>query len=280
MNSQVDALTTYDGQLVAAGGFTLAGGVAASHIASWNGSSWQAFPGAGVWSTSGGFEATALGSYGGRLVVGGWFDRAGGVAVNNIATWDGTSWGTLGAGVAGAGGNSAWVKCLIESGGQLFVGGIFEFAGGVAANGVARWDGSAWHALGSGMGWGNRPSVNALAVYNSELIAGGEFTSAGGASISGVARWDGSTWQPLGLGLGGPLPYVFAMAVYNGELVVGGVLTVAGGQPANYIARWNGSSWQTLGSGMASATGLRRVDALTVHDGELIAGGVFEMPAV
>ncbi|MBN2227120.1 MAG: hypothetical protein JW763_07115 [candidate division Zixibacteria bacterium] len=40
MNGIVGALTVYDGKLIAGGDFTLAGGISASHIAAWNGSSW------------------------------------------------------------------------------------------------------------------------------------------------------------------------------------------------------------------------------------------------
>ena len=37
------------------------------------------------------------------------------------------------------------------SGTNLYAGGYFTTAGGVPANYIAKWDGSAWSALGSGM---------------------------------------------------------------------------------------------------------------------------------
>ena len=51
-----------------------------------------------------------------------------------------------------------------ESGGgpMLYVGGYFTAAGGTSANYIARWDGTAWSALGSG---GN-DFVGALAVLD------------------------------------------------------------------------------------------------------------------
>src|SRR5262245_55045382 len=79
----------------------------------------------------------------------------------------------------------------------LVVGGTFRVAGGVIANNVAAWDGSAWQPLGSGMSGGFPTQVLALAVYNGELIAGGYFRTAGGASANAIARWDGTAWQPL-----------------------------------------------------------------------------------
>ena len=45
--------------------------------------------------------------------------------------------------------------------GGVYVGGQFTTAGGVAASRIARWDGSSWSALGTGM---DNQAVYALAV--------------------------------------------------------------------------------------------------------------------
>ena len=42
---------------------------------------------------------------------------------------------------------------LAVSGTNLYAGGWFTTAGGVSANYIATWDGSAWSALGSGVSW-------------------------------------------------------------------------------------------------------------------------------
>jgi hypothetical protein len=65
------------------------------------------------------------------------------------------------------------VRALSVYNGELIVSGQFSVAGGVSANNIAAWDGSAWSALGAGIGGF---AVNALAVFNSQLIVGGEFT--------------------------------------------------------------------------------------------------------
>src|SRR5688572_9356415 len=137
-------------------------------------------------------------------------------------------------------------KVLVAAGG--FVG-----AGDVAVDGIAVWDGSAWHPLGPGEPPGITGQVWELEVYNGDLIIGGNITAAGGVPVSMIARFDGKTWHPLGSGVG-PYP-VRALAVYNGELYAGGLFTNAGGISVNGIARWNGSTWQTVGSGLSSGAG-------------------------
>ena len=69
--------------------------------------------------------------------------EAGGVRVNHIAKWDGSSWSALGQGVDGM------VHALVfDSTGNLYVGGNFTEAGGL--DNIAKWgDGSSWSALGN-----------------------------------------------------------------------------------------------------------------------------------
>jgi len=148
----------------------------------------------------------------------------------------------------------------------LVAGGTFTTAGGVNASRIARWNGTAWSPLGTGM----NSSVEALAVLpNGDLVAGGSFTTAGGVTASRIARWNGTAWSPLGTGMSNT---VRALAVLpNGDLVAGGTFTTAGGVSANAIARWNGTAWSPLGTGINNF-----VDALAVlPNGDLVAGGWF-----
>jgi hypothetical protein len=82
------------------------------------------------------------------------------------------------------------------SGPALYAGGTFNIAGGVAAERIAKWNGSSWAPLGSGVSGGASTNVMALVVHDDgggpALYAGGTFTVAGGGrragSRSGTAR--------------------------------------------------------------------------------------------
>ncbi|MBX3357176.1 MAG: hypothetical protein KF745_01990 [Phycisphaeraceae bacterium] len=155
-------------------------------------------------------------------------------------------------------------------GGDLVAAGSFTTAGGITVNRIARWNGAAWSALGTGMD----DLVNAVTTLsNGDLVAGGRFTTAGGAAASRIARWDGTAWSAVGGGVGGTPPYyvVSLKTLANGDLIAGGYFSTAGGVPASSIARWDGSAWAPLGVGISGV-----VNALTtMSNGDLIVGGQF-----
>jgi len=155
--------------------------------------------------------------------------------------------------------------------GELYAGGYFTLAGGNTASLVAKWNGTSWTAVGTGMGT-NGGYVTALAVYNGELYAGGGFDTAGGNPASSIAKWNGSSWSAVGTyGMNNP---VWALAVYNGELYAGGPFSTVDGNSANKIAKWNGTVWSTVSTGMGGPFGTC-IKTLSVYNGELHAGGYF-----
>jgi trimeric autotransporter adhesin len=159
-----------------AGGYFYAGGLSAIDIAKWDGNTWSAL-GSGIGTVY------TLAVSGSDLYAGGQFDTAGGVSANYVAKWNGSNWSSLGSGISGyfPYGN-VYVHALAVSGSDLYVGGLFTTAGGGSANYIAKWNGSAWSSLGSGMNSG----VYALAVSGNDLYAGGDFAIAGG-KVSGYA---------------------------------------------------------------------------------------------
>ena len=55
---------------------------------------------------------------------------------------------------------------------------------------MARWDGTNWHAMGSGFERDpGDPTLSAVAVFQDSIYVGGSFTRAGGRPSVGIARW-------------------------------------------------------------------------------------------
>ncbi len=131
---------------------------------------------------------------------------------------------------------------------ELYVGGYFNQAGSHIVNGVARWTGSDWAALGTGF----NNVVYALAAFDggsgSQLFAAGVFTNIGGVPFPqifpGLARWNGTAWVSIGYGGFG---WIHCMRVWDDG--TGPALYVTGEQTSTAtvpVARWNGTTWSTL----------------------------------
>jgi len=244
LDDGVRALCWVGTQLYAGGKFTSINGIGVSRVARWSGS--------GEWTALGGGvdgEVLALTTFDGRVIAGGSFANAGGAPANGVAAWDEAtgSWSALGDGIFGS------VRALLVaddgSGSALYAGGEFDKAGSTAASGVARWNGTTWTALGSGLCCGG---VSALALYDGAIHAGGTIDSTGDEPVNGIARWNRvtETWSSLGDGVVGGRPTnVLALAVWNGELVAGGDFQRAGSVTTSHLARWNGSTWSDFGAG-------------------------------
>lgn len=165
-----------------------------------------------------------------------------------------------------------------NSGPVLYIGGQFTAINDVFANRIARWDGTQWSSLGTGMD----DQVSALAVYDDgtgeALYAAGSFTRAGGVDVNRIARWDGTQWSTLGDGLSSG---VLALHVFeeDGEemLVAGGFFSMAGGAEARLVAGWDGTSWTPFGLDLGGISGgVFTLESFDAGGGpELYAGGLF-----
>ena len=146
----------------------------------------------------------------GNLYAGGVFDSAGGAAVNHVATWDGVAWSALGRGINNLYdfdmGDKGVFALALDPAGNLYAAGDFDSAGGMSANFIARWDGSAWSALGSGFNL-HAYCVNDIATDSAgNLYAGGNFVIAGGKVSAYIAKCKTGTTSlaPLSRDAAGP----------------------------------------------------------------------------
>lgn len=228
----------------------------------------------------------------------------------NVVQWNGSGWTTLVP--AGFGGLGGTVFSLAElPNGDVVAGGTFTQINGVAANNIARWDGSAWHPLGAGVTRSpNSAEVKALArMPDGRLVVGGLFVMAGSTSAVGMAMWDGAQWISMGapntIGLvnslavmpdgslyasdtasalwhwdGAVLARVFPgpdnniltlTSLSDGELIAGGGFNHIGGVAANFVARSSNLQWSGLSSGMNQIVS----SVVQLPNLDIAAGGVF-----
>ena len=173
------------------------------------------------------------------------------------------------------------------NGPALYVSGAFPSIGGVPAASIAKWNGSTFEALGSGLTFsGSTARVTGMISYDDgtgpALYATGNFNTAGGQPANRIAKWNGSTWSPLAEGLN---QAGFKLAVFDEDgagpnppvLIVGGAFTAAGPNlPGTVsIARWDGTAWSSVGGGVVGGT----VNCFALHDDgngpSLFVGGRF-----
>jgi hypothetical protein len=263
-----------NGDLYAGGSFSQAGGVAASNVAKWDGTAWSSL-GTGNANGTGDYVKCLAIAGTGEVYVGGTFAYAGGLLARRLLRWNGTDWSLLGT-TAANGLSDIPTGLAVAANGELYAGGYFGQAGRASANRIARWNGTAWNALGAGPGAGVNGDVLAVAVApNGNVYVGGAFTQAGTTLANSVARWDGTAWSSLGTGVAGSGSLgimVDALAVApNGDLYIGGRFGHVGSAAANNVARWNGTAWSSLGAGTDN-----EVYALALTPtGDLYAGGHF-----
>ena len=218
---------------------------------------------------------------GAKLYAGGTFTIAESTFARRIARWDGANWSALPQDI-----DHNAVECLAVfddgSGPALYVGGSFVYVGDanqgqLAAPGIARWNGTAWSAVGNGLDG----TVLELVAHDDgsglKLYAGGTFTSSGATPLAHLARWDGSAWQGVG---GGTNDVVRALGVHDEgagpRLFAGGEFSVAGGVPVTRVARWNGTAWSALAGSIPAAVDV--LSSWTPAPGAtpvLLAGGQF-----
>lgn len=206
-------------------------------------------------------------------------------------------WAALG---EGGGAVNGYVRTLVVSGTEVFVGGDFTDVANIPeADYLAKWDGAQWSALGAdGAGDGALSnSVNALAISGTVLYVGGWFTQVhnhSNSAVSGaayIAQWDTATdiWSALGSnGAGGSSlnSAVNALAISGTVVYVGGNFTDVNNSGSvltagDYVARWDALtvSWGALGTngaGDGSFASGSYISVLAVSGSDLYVGGNFD----
>jgi hypothetical protein len=142
-----DALVVWDDgsepALYAGGSFTESGGVQTNRIARWDGLEWSwLFTPFGIGVDDRVRSLAVLDDGRGEgLFLGGDFSIAGHLLANRVARWDGMEWSVLEGPLAVGTGDDVLALGSFDrgTGAELYAGGRFESAGGIASKHVARW---------------------------------------------------------------------------------------------------------------------------------------------
>ncbi len=172
------------------------------------------------------------------------------------------------------------------SGPALYAGGqtLIGPTGNPYYDGVVRWRGDRWEAVGSGP----HGSAYALAVFDDgsgpALYAGGSFLPPSGVSAK-LAKWNGSEWShPPG---GPPNGLVTALATVpeagGPALYAGGIFTNVGSAQSPGLGRWDGIQWHPVGGGLTLLSNLGVLALASFDDASgpaLYVGGQFSHAGV
>ncbi|MEQ1834415.1 MAG: T9SS type A sorting domain-containing protein [Candidatus Eisenbacteria bacterium] len=303
-NAAVIMVGAHQGGLVAFGNFTVIGGVAANHVAFFDGTAWHPM-GAGLslaGTLSSGTNTPPILSVGGKVYI----------SNSDVWCFNGTSWANITTGVL-----NGPVRAITTDGTDLYAGGAFTKAGADSLPSVGRWDGSAWHRVGTGgpyfisfncLAWWQGhlyatipDGTSAISVFDglqwhgtgdassgtvglwacgSRLVSVGQYRPASGA-VADARAYDGVSWTDVadswGPDMTGVSSYVSAGVVWNDRLIVTGANRTAGAGTGairtNNLATWDGASW----SGLANGINLQPL-ALGTLGADLVVGGFFNAP--
>jgi len=184
-----------------------------------------------------------------NLYVGGSFVDISGNTMNNIAKWSITSnvWSALGSGLTGLQEVCAYIFYNLPDN-SLYVGGIWNNAGGIDVKGIAKWDlvSSDWSIIGSGLKDAFIIATTSIcATLNSDISVACVFINiidTGPVFETQVATFDGTSWA---YSCACNNFTSFTLPDTDNSIYVTGQFTLAGNVTATRIAKLNLDSLTT-----------------------------------
>ncbi len=258
LDDRATALGVYHEKLIVGGENDFADHFDGRGVVAWDGTSWGDAP-RGLSD-----EVNTLFVWRNKVIAGGVFFFDDSPFARVIAEFAGRNWLSVDNSVRVVSHNNTGAKAMTQLGDHLIVGGSFFLETDGGASGVARWDGTAWHRMGSD----NHTSVEALGSYMGALIATGDLNPSTGPDR--IAIWDGQSWNEFGGDINGTGNVLHE---HGGDLFIGGFFSMAGTTFVQNIARWTGQQWDNMAGGLDG-----RVVSLASFEGNLIAGGHFAGP--
>lgn len=223
----------YKGKIYYLGGFDWVNGKNQYNMGVWNGSNWD-YPLLQPLSANNIIYDMKV--HNGILYACGDFTAIGSIACNYVARFDGVNWQPIGdfSKFHLSGHPPAQMNAIEIYNNEVYVGGAFDDTMGVVRN-IAKFDGTNWVNVGSGIQQGGINSVFALKTYNNKLYIGGYFSKTIEIPSPGLITWDGNSYgraTSMDLDHSGN---VNNFIIHKGKLVVSGNFTSQGSQEALYL---------------------------------------------
>ena len=189
---------------------------------------------------TGSVYALAADSNGILYAAGAFINMGGNLAADHVAAFNGSAWSSMGSGPSNGGGPVQDIaRSITAQGTNVYVGTDSLNIGGIAqADHVAKWNGSAWSAMGSSTDGANgwfpaSATILGLATSGSRVFATGTFTDANGdPRADNIASFGGTSWHNVGSNGAGDGPWSgsgLALVAFGDDIVAGGSFTSAGG---------------------------------------------------
>jgi hypothetical protein len=247
LNGQVSEMYATANTMYVGGSFTSAGGIpAADRIAKWNGNSWSAV---GPTIASNG-SVLAIAVHGGKVYAGGSFINAGDeAAADYLSVFDGVSWQPF-CNTTSPAAFEGNVQALQVIGSELFIGGTFQNANGIAAaDYLVACDlnsGEMRTIVDDPIHTFSGPINDLAATSDGTLYAGGSFTNVDDIpSADNVASYKGNVWSSLG---STPIGTVHDLHANGMNLYVSSAGEDIGGNVrSDHLVKWNGNAFSPVG---------------------------------
>jgi hypothetical protein len=220
----VEKMITYNGKLIAIGGFIQAGNISANHIASWDGIAWGTL-GSGLTGLS---SIPSMCVFNNELFIFSKITNAGGIPVNHAAKWNGTSWSALGTGI------NHWPVSSTVFDNSIYVG--LWISEGDTSSMVVKWDGINWSNIEQNLADTSWNIVMDLMEFNGCLYATGLINTINGVATSNIARYDGTLWYSVENGINGMGNFFTSL---NNELYLTGDFTNSGLTTVNNVVKFS-----------------------------------------
>ncbi|KPL87059.1 hypothetical protein [Herpetosiphon geysericola] len=182
-----------------------------------------------------------------NLYVAGDFNYINQTEVNGLARWNGTSWNGYGLKPA----DNGKIRNVLSFDNSLFAIGSFGSLQ-QARNNIARWDGTQFQALGTGLTGHLTPYPTetyaaALASFGGMLYVGGDFTHFDGRPAYGIGQWNGEVVSQTV-----DFEWMVNSFASNGtDFIAGGIFTAVG-DTSSRLARFVNNQWQPFDVGITN----------------------------